>query len=121
VTRAGGGTPWTRGPRLLRAGFALWVLGAVVSVLFPVYLLVMVSVAPGHAIFGERPALLVLEPTLRFWQRVIERGDLWGPLGKSLVVATATTLAAWSSPRPAPTSWPGSPPAPATCWWSGSW
>jgi hypothetical protein len=39
-----------------------------------------VSVAPGDAIFGERPALVVTEPTLRFWQRVMARGDLWGPL-----------------------------------------
>src|SRR5215510_14877137 len=54
----------------------------------------MVSVAPGHAIFGERPDLWVSEPTLRFWRRVIERGDLWAPLAKSLVVACATTALA---------------------------
>jgi trehalose transport system permease protein len=62
-------------------------------VLFPVYVLVMVSVAPGDAIFGERPDLVVTEPTFRFWQRVIARGDLWGPLLKSVTVACATTLA----------------------------
>jgi trehalose transport system permease protein len=71
-----------------------WVLGAVLVVLFPLYLLLMVSVAPGAAIFGERPALWVAEPTLRFWRRVIERGDLWAPLGKSLTVASATTVLA---------------------------
>jgi trehalose transport system permease protein len=54
----------------------------------------MVSVAPGSALFGERPALVVTEPTLRFWEQIIERGDLWGPLGKSLIVATLTTLVA---------------------------
>jgi trehalose transport system permease protein len=73
---------------------AAWLVMAVLLVLFPLYLLVMVSVAPGSAIFGERPALWVSEPTLRFWRRVVERGDLWPPLVKSLVVATATTVAA---------------------------
>ena len=63
-------------------------------VLFPLYLLVMVSVAPGAAIFGERPALWVSDPTLKFWARVVERGDLWGPLAKSFVVACLTTLIA---------------------------
>jgi len=53
-----------------------------------------VSVAPGRAIFGERPALWISEPTLRFWWRVIERGDLWAPLLKSLTVACATTALA---------------------------
>ncbi len=63
-------------------------------VLFPVYLVFMVSVAPGTAIFGERPALVVTEPTLKFWQQIIEQGDLVPPLIKSLTVATVTTLLA---------------------------
>lgn len=84
-----------------RTLFGLWVAASALLVLFPLYLLVMVSVAPGHAIFGERPALWVSDPTLRFWARVIERGDLWGPLAKSLVVACATTLAAVALAAPA--------------------
>jgi trehalose transport system permease protein len=87
-----------RGPdpleRPLRVLFPLWVAGTTLIVLVPLYLVFMVSVAPGHAIFGERPALVVTEPTFRLWARVIERGDLWAPLGKSLAVATATTLGA---------------------------
>jgi len=51
--------------------FPLWVLGSTLLVLFPIYLVFMVSVAPGIAIFGERPALLVTHPTLRFWMRII--------------------------------------------------
>jgi trehalose transport system permease protein len=74
--------------------FPLWLVVSLLIVLFPVYLVFMVSVAPGEAVFGERPALFVTEPTLRFWEQVIERGDLWGPLAKSLMVATLTTLAA---------------------------
>ncbi len=86
---------------LQRPLFALWVATSVAFVLFPVYLLVMVSVAPGGAIFGERPALVVTEPTLKFWRRVVERGDLWGPLVKSLTVATATTALAIAIAAPA--------------------
>lgn len=78
----------------MRVVFPIWVAGAVLLVLFPVYLVFMVSFAPGSALFGERPALFVTQPTLQFWQRVIERGDLWSPLLKSLTVATVTTLVA---------------------------
>jgi trehalose transport system permease protein len=80
--------------RPLRVLQPLWIVVSLFIVMFPIYLVFMVSVAPGEAIFGERPALLVTKPTLRFWQDVIERGDLWGPLVKSLVVASLTTLAA---------------------------
>jgi trehalose transport system permease protein len=78
---------------LRRLGFGVGIVASLLVVVFPIYLLVMVSVAPGDAIFGERPALVVTEPTLRFWQRVMDRGDLWGPLLKSVTVACATTLA----------------------------
>jgi trehalose transport system permease protein len=78
---------------LRRLGFTGGIVVSLLLVLFPIYLLLMVSVAPGDAIFGERPALVVTEPTFRFWQRVIARGDLWSPLLKSVTVACATTLA----------------------------
>ena len=80
--------------RPLKVLLPFGVIVSLVIVLFPIYLLFMVSVAPGSAMFGERPALFVTEPTLRFWQQIIERGDLWDPLTKSLIVATITTLAA---------------------------
>jgi trehalose transport system permease protein len=54
----------------------------------------MVSVAPGAALFGERPALSVTAPTGRFWAAALAGGDLLPPLVKSLVVASATTAAA---------------------------
>jgi trehalose transport system permease protein len=78
----------------LRIVFPVWVVGSTLIVLFPIYLVLMVSIAPGAAIFGERPALLVTEPTLHFWGRVIERGDLWSPFLKSLTVASLTTVVA---------------------------
>lgn len=103
MTRPATRRPGPRDPldRPLALLFPLWVAGSVLIVLFPVYLVFMVSVAPGSALFGERPALLVTEPTLRFWARVLERGDLWSPLLKSLAVATLTTLAALAIAAPA--------------------
>jgi trehalose transport system permease protein len=95
------GAPRGRSARLRRILFFLWVLGATLLILFPIYLVFMVSVAPGIAIFGERPALFVAHPPLRFWMRVIARGDLWAPLVKSLTVASLTTLVAVATAAPA--------------------
>ncbi|MGH9195573.1 MAG: carbohydrate ABC transporter permease, partial [Acidimicrobiia bacterium] len=58
------------------------------------YLVFMVSFAPGSALFGERPTLFITDPTIKFWQSVIESGDLWAPLIKSVAVASITTLLA---------------------------
>jgi trehalose transport system permease protein len=78
----------------LKVVFPLWVLLSALIVLFPIYLIFMVSFAPGSALFGERPALFVTDYTLQWWKGVIEGGDLVPPLVKSLSVATATTLLA---------------------------
>ncbi len=87
--------------RPLKVIFPFWVVVSALIVLFPIYLVVMVSLAPGSALFGERPKLFVSEPTLQFWRRVIESGSLWGPLAKSLVVATLTTGLAIAIAAPA--------------------
>jgi trehalose transport system permease protein len=79
---------------LLKVAFPLWVVGTVLLVLFPVYLIFLVSFAPGSALFGDRPPLVITEVTLQWWQRVIEGGQLVAPLIKSLTVATLTTLLA---------------------------
>jgi len=78
----------------LKVIFPFWVLVSALIVLFPIYLIFMVSFAPGSALFGERPALVVTDYTLEWWKGVIEGGDLVPPLIKSLSVATATTLLA---------------------------
>jgi trehalose transport system permease protein len=72
----------------------LWVVVSALIVLFPLYLIFMVSFAPGIALFGERPDLFITDPTLEWWKDVIEGGDLVPPLIKSLTVATVTTLLA---------------------------
>jgi len=79
---------------LLKVAFPLWVVGTVLLVLFPVYLIFLVSFAPGSALFGERPPLVITSLTLQWWERVIEGGQLVAPLIKSLTVATLTTLLA---------------------------
>ncbi len=79
---------------VMRIVFPVWVVVSALLVLFPIYLVFMVSVAPGEAMFGAEPALFVTEPTLQYWQQVIEGGSLFPPLIKSLVVATATTVLA---------------------------
>lgn len=78
----------------LKAAFPLWVIGTVLLVLFPVYLIFLVSFSPGSALFGDRPPLVITDFTLQWWERVIEGGQLIPPLIKSLTVATATTAIA---------------------------
>jgi trehalose transport system permease protein len=80
--------------RPMKVIFPIWVIVSVLLVLFPLYLIFMVSFAPGRALFGERPDLFVTEPTLQWWTRIIEGGDLVPPLVKSLSVATLSTLVA---------------------------
>ena len=80
--------------RPLKVVFPIWIAGSVLLVLFPIYLIFMVSFAPGAALFGERPRLFITEPTLQAWRDSFATGGLAGPLVKSLIVATATTVLA---------------------------
>lgn len=86
---------------VVKVAFPVWVALAVLIVLFPLYLIFMVSFAPGDALFGERPPLVITEFTLRWWQRVIDSGELVSPLIKSLTVATVTTVLAIAIAAPA--------------------
>ncbi len=85
----------------LKVSFPFWVIGSLLLVLFPIYLIFMVSFAPGSALFGERPALVVTNFTLRWWREAFKAGGLISPLQKSLVVASATTLLAIAIAAPA--------------------
>jgi trehalose transport system permease protein len=87
-------------PRPGRLVFLGWTAVCTGLVLLPIYLLVMVSVAPGAALFGERPAFVVTTPTLRFWLDVVRGGDLWAPLAKSVSVAALTTAGALALAAP---------------------
>jgi trehalose transport system permease protein len=78
----------------LKVTFPFWVIGSILLVLFPLYLIFMVSFAPGAALFGERPQLVVTDFTLRWWQEAFESANLVSPLIKSLIVASVTTVLA---------------------------
>jgi trehalose transport system permease protein len=78
----------------LKVTFPFWVLGSVLIVLFPLYLLFMVSFAPGAAIFGERPQLVVTNFTFQWWREAFKTAGLVSPLIKSLAVASVTTVLA---------------------------
>jgi trehalose transport system permease protein len=78
----------------------VWVAICAAAALVPILVLLMVSVAPGTALFGERPALIVTAPTFRFWRAAVAGGDLWGPLVKSLAVAALTTAGALAVAAP---------------------
>ena len=86
---------------ILKVAVPFWVVGTVFLVLFPVYLIFMVSFAPGSALFGDRPPLVITEFTVQWWDRVIEGGDLIEPLIKSLTVATVSTVVAVAIAAPA--------------------
>jgi trehalose transport system permease protein len=85
----------------LKVTFPLWVIGSALLVLFPLYLIFMVSFAPGAALFGERPQLVVTDFTLRFWREAFESAGLISPLIKSLIVASVTTVLAVAIAAPA--------------------
>jgi trehalose transport system permease protein len=78
----------------LKVTFPVWVIGSALLVLFPIYLIFMVSFAPGIALFGERPALVVTNFTLSAWKSAFESGGMISPLAKSLIVASVTTVLA---------------------------
>jgi trehalose transport system permease protein len=97
---ADGRPPFARAGKARRALFGAWVVACAALALSPILVLLMVSVAPGSALFGERPALIVTAPTFRFWRTVVASGDLWAPLVKSLAVAAMTTAGALALAAP---------------------
>jgi trehalose transport system permease protein len=78
----------------LKVTFPFWVIGSALLVLFPIYLIFMVSLAPEIALFGERPQLVVTNFTLDAWKEAFQTGGMVSPLTKSLIVASVTTILA---------------------------
>jgi trehalose transport system permease protein len=89
-----GAPPPERLRAVARLLFGAWVIVCAAAALFPIFVLLVVSLAPGAALFGERPALIVTAPTFRYWRAVLQDGDLWAPLIKSVAVAVLTTAGA---------------------------
>jgi trehalose transport system permease protein len=86
-----GGWPWWYGGGVLVALFTL----------FPLYLMVKISVSPPQDIFTPHPAFGLRAVTADHWKAVLASETLWPPLGKSLAVATWTMLAAIGLAAPA--------------------
>ncbi len=69
------------------------ILAAIIT-LIPVYLMVKISVSAPQDILTQYPSFWIHNFTWDHWIRVLNSGNLWGPLKKSLTVATATTVLA---------------------------
>jgi trehalose transport system permease protein len=69
--------------------------------LFPLYLMVKISVSPPQDIFTPHPSFGLSAVTDAHWKAVLASETLWPPLGKSLAVATWTMLAAIGVAAPA--------------------
>lgn len=62
--------------------------------LSPVYILVKVSFSTPDEVLTQHPTFFIHQFTIEHWKKVIESGNLWAPLLRSLTVATGTTLIA---------------------------
>lgn len=62
--------------------------------LVPVYLLVKVSISAPQDVYTAHPPYSIEHATLEHWVQVLQSGNIWPPLVKSLTVATATTVLA---------------------------
>lgn len=80
--------------RALRVLYWPLMVMTLVLVTIPVYILVKVSISRPAEILTQHPTFLVWQPTMKHWNSVLASPELWGPLGKSLLVATLTTIAA---------------------------
>jgi trehalose transport system permease protein len=80
-----------------------WPALAVILFLFtvPVYLLLKVSISPPSEVLTQHPSFWIHHPTFEHWAAVLQGGELWGPLTKSLLVATFTTILAVAIAAPA--------------------
>lgn len=82
--RRAGGSPWWYGLSVL----------VVLFTLFPLYLMVKISLSPAQDIFTPHPSFGLRAVTGEHWAAVLGSETLWPPLWKSLAVATWTMLAA---------------------------
>lgn len=67
---------------------------AIFLVTVPVYLLFKVSISKPAELLTQHPTFLITQPTFKHWAGVLNSPELWGPLMKSLTVATLTTILA---------------------------
>ncbi len=58
--------------------------------LSPIYIMFKISLSPPREVLTPHPSWLLKEVTLEHWKAVLPSPELWRPLIKSIVVATAT-------------------------------
>lgn len=58
----------------------------------PVYILFRISFSIPEEVLTQHPKFLITNFTFKHWSQVLKSGNLWLPLGKSLLVATFTML-----------------------------
>lgn len=67
---------------------------AIFLVTVPVYLLFKVSISNPSELLTQHPTFWINQVTFKHWANVLGSSELWGPLTKSLTVATVTTVVA---------------------------
>src|SRR5262249_19221533 len=85
----------------MKAGRGRVLLVLICAAAGPLYLLRKVSVSPPAEVMTPHPLLLPHAVTWRFWQRVLESGQISAPLWKSLSVASGVALLALVFASPA--------------------
>ena len=73
----------------------------ILFVTVPVYLLFKVSISKPSELLTQHPTFWIHEVTFKHWAGVLSSPDLWGPLTKSLLVASLTTVLAIAVAAPA--------------------
>jgi trehalose transport system permease protein len=70
----------------------IFVILLLIWTFLPIYIMFKVSFSPAEELLVQNPPLLIRSITLEHWQNVIQSGNLWPPLVKSLSVAFLTTI-----------------------------
>lgn len=70
----------------------LVVIILMIFMLSPVYILAKISFSKPAEVLTQHPTLIIKEFVLTHWKKIFRSGNLWGPLERSLIVASATTI-----------------------------
>lgn len=74
--------------------FVILVVCVCAAMITPIYLLIKISFAEPWEVLTQHPTLLPQSFTTQHWSAVLNSGNIWPPLWKSLRVATLTTVLA---------------------------
>lgn len=60
--------------------------------ILPVYILLRISFSVPNEVLNQHPKFFIQDITFKHWKQVLQSGNIWKPLEKSLLVATFTML-----------------------------